>query len=88
MPNPTMHGCPTTSPSAHSANTTQRPALSHAPVLDPAAIPGTTDLYIIIIITGYMYLPTTLSIQWMRTYMFPQFEMLYLLEMRYYVPPD
>ena len=79
MPNPTMHGCPTTSPSAHSTNTAQRPALSHAPVLDPAAIPGTTDLYIIIIIiiiiiiTGYMYLPTTLSLQWMRKYMFPQF---------------
>ena len=52
--------------------------LSHAPVLDPAAIPGTTDLYIIIIIiiiiTGYMYLSTTLSLQWMRTYMFPQFD--------------
>jgi len=78
MPSPTMHGCPTNSPSAHSINTAQRPALSHAPVLDPAAIPGTTDLYIIIIIiiiiTGYMYLPTTLSIQWMRTYMFPQFD--------------
>ena len=74
-----MHGCPTTSPSAHNTNTAKRPALSHAPVLDPAAIPGTTDLYIIIIIiiiiiTGYVYLPTTLSLQWMRTYMFPQFD--------------